>query len=214
MIPLTAYESLRALCFFLEQRPEPSTPTTTLLRLAELVLTLNKFSFNSSHFLQVRGVAMGTHMAPRYACLFVGYVEYSLFQSYSGPYPQPFLQHVDDIIGAASVSCLELENFIYFASNFHPAITFTCFISDSSLPFLNISVSISGDRPATNIHYKPTVSHSYLDYTSSHPASSKDFIPVSQFLCLRRICSDEAKFDKGASEMSTFFLNRGFPTSV
>eukprot|EP00061_Rhincodon_typus_P000073 g10363.t1 len=59
-----------------------------------------------------------------------------------------------------------------------------------------------------NIHYELTDSHSYLGYTSSHPTSCKDSIPFSQFLRLRRICSDEANFDKGASEMSTFFLNR------
>eukprot|EP00061_Rhincodon_typus_P002645 g18106.t1 len=28
------------------------------------------------------------------------------------------------------------------------------------------------------------------------------------------MCSDEANFDKGASKMPTFFLNRGFPSSV
>eukprot|EP00061_Rhincodon_typus_P008962 g32041.t1 len=45
-------EGCRALHIFLEQRPEPSPPTTTLLSLAALVFTLNNFSFNSSHFLQ------------------------------------------------------------------------------------------------------------------------------------------------------------------
>eukprot|EP00061_Rhincodon_typus_P013130 g39311.t1 len=68
-------DGLRALHFFLKQRPEPSPSTTILLRLAELVLTLNNFSFNSPHFLQVKGVAMGTGVGPRYACLFVGYIE-------------------------------------------------------------------------------------------------------------------------------------------
>eukprot|EP00061_Rhincodon_typus_P005296 g24627.t1 len=141
------------------------------------------------------------------------YVEYSLFQSYSGPHPQLFLRYIDDIIGAAFLSCLELENFIQFASNFHPALTFTWSISDSSLSFLDISVCISGNRLASNIHYKPTASHCYLDYTSSHPTPCRDSIPFFQFLRLHRICSDEATFDKGASEMSTFFLKRGFPSS-
>eukprot|EP00061_Rhincodon_typus_P006901 g28011.t1 len=207
-------EGLRALRFFLEQRPEPSPPTTTLLHLTELVLNLNNFSFNSSQFLQVRVMAMGTHTGPSYACLFMRYVEHSLFQSYSGPHPQLLLRYIDDIIAAASLSRLELEKLIDFASNFHPALSFTWSISDSSPPFFNMSVSISGDRLATDIHYKPPDSRSYLDYTSSHPASCKDSIPFSQFLCLCRTCSDEANFDKGASKMSTFFLSRGFPSSV
>eukprot|EP00061_Rhincodon_typus_P017103 g45657.t1 len=43
-------EGLRALRFFLQQRSEPYPVTTILLCLAKLVLTLNNFSFNSSHF--------------------------------------------------------------------------------------------------------------------------------------------------------------------
>eukprot|EP00061_Rhincodon_typus_P003346 g19871.t1 len=49
---------------------------------------------------------------------------------------------------------------------------------------------------------------------SLHPASCKDSILFPQFPHLRQICSNEANFDKGASEMSTFFLNLGFPSTV
>ena len=49
--------------------------TTTLIRLAELVLMLNNFSFDSEHYQQISGVAMGTKMGPSYANLFVGCVE-------------------------------------------------------------------------------------------------------------------------------------------
>eukprot|EP00061_Rhincodon_typus_P003709 g20773.t1 len=57
-------EGLRALHFFLEQTPEPSPATINLLRLAELILTLNNSSYNSSHLLQVRRLAKGTLMGP------------------------------------------------------------------------------------------------------------------------------------------------------
>eukprot|EP00061_Rhincodon_typus_P018576 g47797.t1 len=65
-----------------------------------------------------------------------------------------------------------IEKFINFVSTFHPALTFTWSISDSSLPFLYISVPISGDRLATDIYCKPIDSHSYLDYTSSYPVET------------------------------------------
>eukprot|EP00061_Rhincodon_typus_P006555 g27313.t1 len=80
---------------------------------------------------------MGICMDPSYAGLFVGYVEHSSFQSFSRHHPQPFLQYIDGTIGAASLSRSELEKFIDFASNFHPALTFTWSISDSSLLFLD-----------------------------------------------------------------------------
>eukprot|EP00061_Rhincodon_typus_P006658 g27528.t1 len=49
---VSTMDGLRDLRFFLEKRPEPSPPTTNLLPLIDLVLTLNNFSFNSSQFFQ------------------------------------------------------------------------------------------------------------------------------------------------------------------
>ena len=64
---------------------EPSSET--LLRLAELVLTLNCFSFGGNYYKQTNGVAMGTKMGPSYANLFVGFIEHQFFSQYQGPKP-------------------------------------------------------------------------------------------------------------------------------
>eukprot|EP00061_Rhincodon_typus_P001648 g15371.t1 len=98
--------------FFLSRSPKLSPSTNTLIYLTKLVLTLNNFSFNSSHILQTKGMAMGTCMGPSYACLFVGYMEQSLFRSYTGTIPYLFLCYIDDCISAASCSHKELEQFI------------------------------------------------------------------------------------------------------
>ncbi|XP_062918361.1 chitinase domain-containing protein 1 isoform X1 [Mobula hypostoma] len=207
-------QGLKALHFFLDSRPNQFPSTTTLLRLAELVLTLNNFSFGSSYFLQTKGVAMGTRMGPSYACLFVGFVEQSMSQTYSGICSPLFLRYIDDCNGAASCTHAELVDFINFASNFHPALKFTWSISDTSLSFLDLSVSTSGDSLSTDVYYKPTDSHNYLDYSSSHPVSCRNAIPFSQFLHLRRICSQDEAFHSGTKEMSSFFKERGFPSSI
>ena len=67
-------EGLLALKHFFDLRSvkEPSS-VQALLRLAELVLTLNCFSFAGSYYKHINGVAMGTKMGPSYANLFVGY---------------------------------------------------------------------------------------------------------------------------------------------
>ena len=62
----------------------------------------------------------------------------------------------------------------------------------------------------TSVHYKSTDSHSYLDYHSSHNPSTKNSIPFSQFLRLRRLCSDNADFEEKAEEMANFFLQRRY----
>ena len=64
------------------------------------------------------------------------------------------------------------------------------------------------------MHYKPTDSHSYLLHSSSHPSHVKNSIPFSQFLRLRRLCSDDSDFSNKSEEMCHFFKNRGYPDSV
>ena len=127
---------LQALAYFLDKRDikEPSTPTLT--RLAELVLTLNSFSFNNEYYLQLGGVAVGSRMGPNYACLFVGYVEQQIREQYTGFIPQLHKRYIDDIVGAASCRRDELNDFIDFVSNFHPS-------SHQQLPKQNYRFSIS-----------------------------------------------------------------------
>ena len=66
----------------------------------------------------------------------------------------------------------------------------------------------------TSVHFKSTDSHSYLDYRSSHNPSTKNSIPFSQFLRLRRLCSDDADFEEKAEEMVNFFLQRLYPENT
>ena len=79
---------------------EPSSET--LLLLAELVLTLNCFSFAGSYYKQISGVAMGTKMGPSYANLLVGYIEHQFFNQYNGPKPDLYRCYIDDCVGATS----------------------------------------------------------------------------------------------------------------
>ena len=67
-------EGLQALKHFFDERIVREPSSETLLRLAELALTLNCFSFAGNYYKQINGVAMGTRMGPSYANLFVEYI--------------------------------------------------------------------------------------------------------------------------------------------
>ena len=69
-------EGLRALKHFFDHRTIKEPCSETLLRLAELILTLNRFSFGDNYYI---GVAMGIKMGPSYANLFVGFIEHQFF---------------------------------------------------------------------------------------------------------------------------------------
>ena len=130
-------------------------------------------------------------MGPNYANLFVGFVKNQIFEKYTDPIPDFFGRFIDDCLGTASCSYAELESFIHFLNNFYPALKFTWDISETSVSFLDILISINGSRLTTSVFYKPTDSHSYLLFSSSHPNHTKRLIPFSQFLRLRRICSKD-----------------------
>ena len=76
-------EGLLALKFYFDKHSNKKPSSETLLRLAELVLTPNCFSFSNNHYQQINGVAMGTKMGPSYANLFVSYLENQFLQGTS-----------------------------------------------------------------------------------------------------------------------------------
>ena len=207
-------EGLLALKHFFDLRTVKEPSSETLLRLAELVLTLNCFSFAGSYYKQINGVAMGTKMGPSYANLFVGYIEHKFFHQYNGPKPELHRCYIDDCVGATSSTREELSQFITAVNLYHPALKYTWEISDSSLAFLDIKLSIEGNGLCTSVHYKPTDSHSYLLYSSSHPSHVKNSIPYSQLLRLRRLCSEDSDFSLKSEEMCHFFDKHGYPASV
>ena len=135
----------------------------------------NNFSFDGEHYQQISGVAMGTKMGPNCAKLFVGFVEKQIFEQYTDPKPDYLGRYTDYCVGTASCSRGELEQFINYVNNFHPALQFTWEISETSVAFLDILVSINDNRLVTSVlqFYKPTDSHSYLLYSSSHPNHTK-----------------------------------------
>ena len=105
--------------------------------------------------------------------------------------PELYGHYIDDCISATSTR-EELTQFISAINSFHPALKYTWEISDTSSAFLDIKISIEGNVLCTSVHNKPTDSHSYLLYSSSHPPHVKNSIPFSQFLRLRRLCADDS----------------------
>ena len=146
----------------------------------------------------------------------MGHIETQILAQYPGRLPDIFKRFIDDCLGITTCSRQELQRFIDYANTFHPSIQFTSEISDSSLSFLDIKISIQSTSPSlhTTVYYKPTDAHSYLLFSSSHPPAMKESIPYSQFLRLRRLCSSSEDYAKEAAAMTTFFSSRGYPQAT
>ena len=205
-------DGLEAVRFFLRQNPTPDRPDDdAIIRLTELVLDLTAFGFNDVFYRQKKGVAMGTKMGPSYACLFMGHLETRILTNCGDNKPLLVRRYIDDFFCIAASSEEEVKNFIGEFNTYHPSIKVTHEISSSCITFLDINVSLKDTGVSTSVHYKPTDSHAYLNYTSSHPASCKRSIPYSQFTRIRRLCSEEEDFKYQVDNMSGFFTQRGYP---
>ena len=117
---------------------------------------------------------MGTKIGPSYANLFVGFIEHQFFSQYHGPKHELYGRYIDDGIGATSSAREELTQFITAVNSFHPALKYTWEISGTSLAFLDIKISTEDNGLFTSVYYKPTDSHNYLLYSSSHPSHIKN----------------------------------------
>ena len=123
-------------------------------------------------------------------------------------------RYIDDYVGISTSTMKELEDFMQYVNDFHPSLSYTYHISDTSVNFLDISISMTQHGLTTDISYKDTDTHSYLRYESAHPPSCKKGIPYSQFLGLRKICNNDQTFKRCSDEMSEIFSQRGFPVNT
>ena len=62
----------------------------------EFILKHNYFNFGNQNFLQLKGTAMGTKMAPQYANIFMSNLEENFLQNTHNK-PLIYLRYIDDI---------------------------------------------------------------------------------------------------------------------
>ena len=108
----------------------------------------------------------------------------------------------------------ELDEFIEHLNTRTEHYKFTSDISETHTTFLDTTVKITNGELVTDLYSKPTDSHNYLMYNSSHPQRCKDSIPYSQFLRIRRICSRIEDFDTHVVSYSAHFLRRNYPLEL
>ena len=153
-------------------------------------------------------------MGPSYANLFVRFIEHQFFSQYNSTEPELYGRYIDDSIGAASSTREELTQSITAVNSYHPALKYTWEISETSLAFLDIKISIEGNGLCISVYCKPTDLRSYLLYSSSHPSHVKNSITFSQFLRLRRLCNFDSDFSEESEAMCQFFQKGGYPVSA
>ena len=101
-------------------------------------------------------------MGPTVACIFMEYLEELFFADYEHSTPMLYRRYIDDIVGAASCPEKELQCFINHLTNFNSSIKYTYTISNNTVTFLYLQLTIDNNHIKSCAHLKPTYSHNYL----------------------------------------------------
>ena len=189
-----------------------SRSESAAVALMQLVLLCNNFIFDNENYIQVKGTAMGTGAAPNYANLFMGdFEERFIYNTEWNTYLQYFGHYIDDIFMIWNGSEASLLEFVAYLNSVHETIKFTFKYSASQLEFLDVLViKDSKGYLSTDVYQKDTDTHSYLHCHSAHPKHCKKSIPYSQFLRLKRICSEKDTLKKRIQQFTEYFANSGY----
>lgn len=227
---------LEAIKYWIRKRPDliPSRFTEDfILESIELMLKNNNFFFNNDMFQQLIGTAMGHVFAPQYACLVIGYLEEELL--FKEVLPRHFSQTDVDLIqryysrymddgNTLLPDSVDPQVFLQCLNSLHPSIRFTLEPAKNvvingrqaqTLDFLDITIILFGDGTLqTDIYYKPTNSHQYLDYTSFHPLHIKNNIPFG--LAKRIICfvSNPTVMEQRLNQLKAWLTCCNYPEHI
>ena len=198
--------------FLKKHKPLYASVDTIILLLSE-VLTKNNFEFNGKHYLQVGGTAMGTKLAPSYANIFMGELEKKTIEAYDKE-PLLWVRFIDDIFSIWTHGENELHKYHEHLNSYHENIKYTMEYSYDKITFLDTWVKKLKDTLIVELYTKPTDTHNYLHFTSSHPKHIKRAGPYGQFLRVRRNCTLNSDYIKHSLNMKKHYIERGYPTEL
>ena len=144
--------------------------------LLTFVLESNYFEFNSSMFRECKGLAMGNHLAPSLAIIFMSKLEEEALALFPCK-PRLYRRYIDDCILVWLHGRRKLVEFVSFMNNRHPDIKFTveCTHDANShtISYLDLSISVQSGVLQTELFVKPSHSGVHLSYMSSLPMDVK-----------------------------------------
>lgn len=209
---------IEAVDFFLRDKHSNMTPSVDCIKtLTEIVLTKNFFMFKNDFFLQVKGTAMGSTMAPNYANLYVGLFEKMfVFNPDVNPFLHKILMYrrfIDDILVLWLGTASELSAFQDFLNVKSEHLRFTGAFNENAINFLDILISKDDGFLKNDLYTKPTDKNTMLHGKSYHPTSLKRSLPTSQFNRVRRVCSSDQDYALRSAQMSQRFRERDYDES-
>ena len=200
-----------------------------IVEVITFILNNNNFMFNTKMWHQLNGTGMGIDFAGPYACLTVGYLEkVKLFgihvpRMYNNEeamlIKEAYRRYVDDGILFWPRHC-NIDIFINILNELDDSIKFTIDRGTKeddthTINFLDVKVILHQNRRIeTEIYYKSTNNHHYLEYDSFHPQHIKDNIPYGMAKKIIVFTSDPQKEHEELERLKGWFLEKNYPLKM
>ena len=154
-----------------------------LFELLHLLLDNNIFTYNNTHYKQIRGLAMGNRLSGTLAILCMDRFERLHIYQQLHPQLSIYVRYVDDV-GTVTTDAEQANTILTYLNEQHPTIKFEMELPDNNgyLPILDIKLNIDQDG---NIHHKlytkPASKGITLNFHSHHPSSVKRAVVANEF---------------------------------
>ena len=187
--------------------------TDCIAQAVEICLRVNNCHFSEQNFVQKHGTAMGPKNACSYADLAMGIIDEKA-KSEGSLKPLLWWRYRDDIFDLWTQGLPKLLEFTDYINSLYPTIKFELVYSDSFLHVLDLTLHLKDGLIVTDIYSKPTDSHLYLPFSSSHPSHCKRAIPYGVALRIKRNCSTHDFLQIRREEYKRYLKSQNYPANL
>ena len=184
-----------------------------LMSAVRFVLDNNYISFDGKVFKQIKGLAMGTPLAPPMANIFMAWLEEKLFAKYPYIYPRLYLRFLDDIFVLQIKGCIPYELLLRYMGAMHRQIKLTCESSCSEIAMLDLVIYREGTCLLHRVHQKALNKYLYISPRSCHPPHVLRGFIRTELIRYARNSSTNSAFLRICRAFSSRLRERGFHPS-
>jgi hypothetical protein len=163
-------EALKCIASWVDEQDVSDNEAEKFLELARICMHQCVFKWGGKFYKQTSGLSIGNGFSPFAADVFMCNLE--MKASKESWFPKFWARYVDDVIAVVKNS--EVENVVKELNTRSPTIKFTCEREkERKIPFLDIMLSVNGEKISFDIYRKPQHVQRYIPSHSNHPMIHK-----------------------------------------
>ena len=203
----------------LARYPDHQRPDEYILRLLDITLRNNDFTFNGEFYLQICGTAMGKAYAPGLADLYLEEFDEKATQGFKIK-PLFYFRFLDDVHFVWTGTTEELKEFEVYLNSLIDGINITLNFSHERVDFLDTTIYRIPDTTTgldilqTRVHFKDTDTHQLLHKQSFHPRHTFTGVLKAQLLRFKRISSSLSDYSTACSTLFAALQKRNYSKSL